>query len=132
MSLSHGKSCLRYSSVLCCSRNEALPNFSNRRLEYLRHNFSWNRLIWRQTNNLYPSYTQDFNLPEYFLRCCLKDRICENNRQVREDIIRKEIRRIPQEILNRVVDNFNARVAAVLLYSSMLHGTNIVFITKKA
>ena len=32
--------------------------------------------------------------------------VCENNPQTREDIIRKEIRRIAQEMLNRVVDNF--------------------------
>ena len=42
----------------------------------------------------------------------LKDRVCENNPQTREDIIRKEIRRIAQEMLNRVVDNFIVRVAA--------------------
>ena len=49
----------------------------------------------------------------------------------REDIIRKEIRRVPQEMLNRVVDNFNVRVAAVLSYSSTVHGTNIVLIIEK-
>ena len=65
------------------------------------------------------------------LRGYLKDRVCENNSQTREDIIRKEIRRILQEILNRVVDNFNVRVAAVLSYSSVVHGTNIVLITEK-
>ena len=32
--------------------------------------------------------------------------------------IRKEIRQIPQEMLNRVVGNFNVRVAAVLSYSA--------------
>ena len=55
----------------------------------------------------------------------MKNRVCENNPQTREDIIRREIRRIPQEMLNRVVDNFNVRVAAVLSYSSALHGTNM-------
>ena len=49
MSLSHGKFCLRYSSVLFCSRNEAPPHFSNRTLEYFRHNCPWDRLILRQT-----------------------------------------------------------------------------------
>ena len=28
-----------------CSRNEVAPHFSNRILEYLRHNFPWDRLI---------------------------------------------------------------------------------------
>ena len=55
----------------------------------------------------------------------------ENHLQTREEIIRKEIRQIPQEMLNKVVDNFNVRVAAVLLYSSVVHGTNIVLITEK-
>ena len=59
MSLSHGKLCLRYSSILFCSRNEAPPHFSNRTLEYLRHNFPWDRLISRKTDNPWPSYFQD-------------------------------------------------------------------------
>ena len=46
-----------------------------------------------------------------------------------EYIIRKETRRVPQEMLNRVVDNFNVKVAAVLSCSSAVHGTNIVLIT---
>ena len=48
----------------------------------------------------------------------------------REDITRKEIRLIPQEMLNRIVDNFNVRVAAVS-YSNAVHETNIVLITEK-
>ena len=73
-----------------CSRNEAPPYFSNRTLAYLRHNFPWYRLISRQTDNSWPSYSQDLNLPDYFLRGYLKDRVCENNPQTREDIIRGE------------------------------------------
>ena len=61
----------------------------------------------------------------------LKDRVCENNPKTREDIIRRETRWILQEMLNGVVDNFNVRVAAVLSYSSAVHGTNIVLITEK-
>ena len=44
-----------------CSRNRVTPHFSNRTLEYLRHNFPWDRLISRQTNNPCPSYSQDLN-----------------------------------------------------------------------
>ena len=33
------------------SWTEHSPHFSNRTLEYLRHNFPWDRLILRQTNN---------------------------------------------------------------------------------
>ena len=114
-----------------CSRNEMAPCFSNRTLKYLRHNFPWDRLILHQTDNPWSSYSQDLNPPDYFLRGYLKDRVCENNPQTREDIIRKEICRIPQEMFNRVVHNFNVRVAAVLSYSCAVHGTNIVLITEK-
>ena len=74
-------------------------------------------------------------MPEAF-KCSVpemrwRDRVCENNPRTREDIIRKEIRWIAQEILNRVVDNFNVWVAAVLSYCSTVHGTNIVLITEK-
>ena len=104
----------------------------NKTLEYLRHNFPWDRLISRQTDNPWPSYSQDLNLPNYFLRGYLKDRVCENNSQTREDIIRKEIRQIAQETFNRGnVDNFIVRVAAVLSYNSAVYGTNIVLITEK-
>ena len=114
-----------------CSRNKAPSHFSNRTLEYLRHNFSWDKLISRQTHNPWPSYSLDLNPRDYFLRRYLKETVCENNPLTRKDIIRKEIRRFPQEILNSVVDNFNVRVAAVLSYSSAVHGTNIVLITQK-
>ena len=79
-------------------------------LEHLRHNFSRDRLISRQTG---PSYSQDLNPPDYFLSGYLKNRVCENNPQTREGIIRKEIRRIAQEMLNRVVDNFIVRVLLI-------------------
>ena len=112
-----------------CLRNEMVPYFSNRTLEYLRHNFPWDRLILHQTNNHWPSCTKDLNPPDYFLRGYLKERVCENNPQTREDIIRREIRWIPQEMLNRVVDN--VRAAAVLSYSNAVHGMNIVLFTEK-
>ena len=114
-----------------CSRNEVMPHFSNRTFEYLRHNFQWGRLILRQTNNSWPSYSQDLNPPDYFLRGYLKNGVCENKPQTREYFIRKEIRWILQEMLNRIVDNFNVRVAAVLSYSSTVYGTNIVLIIEK-
>ena len=84
----------------------------------------------RQTDKPWQSYSYYLNPPDYFLRGYLKDRVCDNNQQTGEDIIGKEITRIQQEMLNRVVDNFNVRVAAVLSYSSMVHGTNIVLITE--
>ena len=102
-------------------RNEMVPYFPNKTLEYLRHNFSWDRLISPQTDNSWPYYSKDLNPPDYFVRGYLKDEVYENNLQTREDIIRKEIRRIPQQILTRVVDNLNVRVADVLSYSSTVH-----------
>ena len=131
MSPSHGKLYPRYSSVLFCLRNEAPSYFSNRTLEYFRHNFPWDRLILRKTDNPCPTYSQDLNPPDYFLRGYLKERVSDNNLQTREDIIRKEIRWIPQEMLDRVVDNFNVRISGVLSYSSAVHGINIVLITEK-
>ena len=57
-----------------------------------------------------------------------EDRVCGKNPQTKEDIIRREIRWISQEMVNRVVDNFNVRIAAVLLYSSVgawsVHSSN--------
>ena len=44
----------------------------------------------------------------------------------RDDIIRKEIWWIPQKMLNRVVDNFNVPLPAVLSYRSGVHGKNMV------
>ena len=67
-------------------------------------------------DNSWPSYSQDLNPPDYFLRGYLKYRVYKNNLKTREE--RKEVRWIPQEMLNRAVDNFNVPVAAVLSYSS--------------
>ena len=50
------------------SRNEAPPHFSNWTLEYLERNFPWDRLILHQTDNPWPSYSQDLKPPDYFLR----------------------------------------------------------------
>ena len=131
----HLISLLMKSSLVCglFSQTEAPPHFSNRTLEYLRHNFPWDRLISCQTDNPWPSYSQDRNPPDYFLGGgeYLKDKVCEKNPQTRKDIIRREIRWIPQELLNGVVGNFNVWVATVLPYSSAVPGTNIVLITEK-
>ena len=131
MSMSHGKLCLRYSSVLfkMVVSNEVVPHFSNRTLEYLRHNFPWDRPISRQTSNPWPSYSQDLNPPDYFLRGYLKDRVCKNDPQTREKIIRKEIRRIAQEMMNRVVDNFYCLSFGHT--AALVNVTNIVLITEK-
>ena len=70
-------------------------------------------------------------MPEIFCERGTWKTVCENNPQTREDIIRREIRWIPLEMLNGVVNNFNFRVTAVLSYSSVVHGTNIALTTEK-
>ena len=115
-----------------CSGNEASPHFSNKPLEYLTRNLPWERLILHQTDNPWPSYSQDLKRPNYFLRGgSTWKTVSENNPQIREGIISREIRWIPLEMLNGVVDSFNVPVAAVLSYSSAVHGANIVLITGK-
>ena len=98
-------------------QDKAPPHCSNRTLEFLRLYFPGDRLISRRTDNPWPPYSPDLNPPDYFLWGYLKDRVYENNPQTTEvlkDNIRREIRWIPQEMLSRVVDNFNVRVAAVI------------------
>ena len=57
-----------------CSRNKAPSFFLSRTLEYLSHNFPWNRLILHQTNDQWPSYSLDLNPPDYFLRGWVPER----------------------------------------------------------
>ena len=56
-------------------------------------------------------------LDKYYLWGYLKDRVYSNNPQTIEALkenIRREIRRIPREMLDRVITNFNVRVGAVI------------------
>ena len=77
MSLSYGKLFLRYSSVLFekWGTTSFQTTTLNRTLEYLRHNFPWDRLISRQTDSPWSSYSQDLNPSDHFLRGYLKDRV---------------------------------------------------------
>ena len=86
-------------------------------LEFLRQYFPRDGLILHQTDNPWPPNSPNLNPSDDFLWGYLKDRVYENNPQTTEvlkDNIRIEIRQIPQEMLNRFVDNFNVRVAAVI------------------
>ena len=64
---------LMMSTLVCgfkCSVREmrwSLIIEQNRILEYLRHNFPWDRLISRETDNPWPFYSQDLKTPDYFL-----------------------------------------------------------------
>ena len=98
-----------------------------RRVEIL--GIGWSGLIGLMQNESVPWEV----MPKVF-KCSVWEmrwQVCESNPQTREDIIRGEIRWIPQEMLNRVVDNFNVPVAAVLSYSSLVHGSYKVLITEK-
>ena len=98
-----------------------------RRVEIL--GIGWSGLIGLMQNESVPWEV----MPKVF-KCSVWEmrwQVCESNLQTREDIIRGEIRWIPQEMLNRVVDNFNVPVAAVLSYSSLVHGSYKVLITEK-
>ena len=126
MSLSHGKLCLRYSSVLF----EKWGGTS-----FLEQNRA-------EQNNWIPQakfrmgqthFTSDRDLPRSqpaWGNTWKAEFVKTIHRQERE-IIRREIRLTSQEMLNIIVNNFNVRVAAVLSYSSAVHGTNIVLITEK-
>ena len=106
------------------SRTEQNTWIPQAKLPMGQTHFTSNRYPW-------PSYSQDLNQLDYFLRGYLKHRVCENKPQTREDIIRREIRLIPQEMHNKIVNNFNVRAASVLSYSSTVHRTNIALITEK-
>ena len=116
------------------SKTEAAPHFSNRALEYFTRNLHFASLNDSFCTKL---ITPGHHIPKISicLTICwggyLKDKVCENNPHTRKAIIKREIKWIPQEMLNGAVDNFNVRVASVLSYSSAVHGTNIVFITKE-
>ena len=90
---------------------------SNRSLEFLCWLFPGDRLISRSTYFPWPPYTHDLNPCDYFLQGYLKERIYDNNPQILVDLkdnIRREIRRVPADMIGRVIDNFNVRVAAVI------------------
>ena len=58
--------CYAWGIQVFCSRNEATSHILNRTLDYLRHNFQWDRLISHQIDNSWPSYSQDLNLPIFW------------------------------------------------------------------
>ena len=62
-------------------------------------------------------YSPDLTHPDYFLWGYLKARVYQDNPPTIERLkenIKREIRRIPRYMLERVIENFNVRVAAVI------------------
>ena len=95
----------------------APPHCSDRSLEFLGLYFPGDRLISHRTNFPWPPYSLDLNPYDQFLWGYLKERIYDNNPQTLADLkdnIRREIRRIPADMIGGVIDNFNVQAAVVI------------------
>ena len=82
------------------------PHFLIRTLEYLRHNFPWDRLISRQTGNPWRSYSQDLNPSDY-----REDKTIHRQERTSSE---KKSDGFYKKCLIELWGNFNVRVAAVL------------------
>ena len=97
-------------------QDDAPPHCSDRSLEYLRRYFPGDRLNSRRSDFPWPPYPLDLNPPDYFLFGYLKERIYNNNPKPLADLkdnIKSEIMKISNDMIKRVIDNFNIRVRAV-------------------
>ena len=95
----------------------ATPHCSDRSLEFLGWYFLGDRLISRCTNFPQLPYSPDLKSCDYFFWEYLKERIYDKNPQTLADLkdnLRREIRHILADMIGRVIDNFNVRVAAVI------------------
>ena len=89
-----------WSIQVFCSRKEVPPHFSNRNLNTSRttsHGTGSFCIKLITPDHAFPKISTCLTI---FWGGFLKDRVCENNPQRREDIIRREIRWIPQEMLD--------------------------------
>ena len=104
-------------NIVIYQQDGATPHCSNISLEYLRRYFPGDRLISRRPDNPWPTHSPDLSLADYFFWGYLKERVYANNPQTIEALkanIRQEIRRIPLDMCDRVIRNFNVRVATVI------------------
>ena len=86
------------------------PHCFSASLEYLHRYFPEDRLISRRTDHPWPAHSPDLSRLDYFLWEYLKDRVYDNNPQTiaaLKNNIRTEIKRIPQDMLDTVITNFN-------------------------
>ena len=93
----------------------ATPRCFNASLEYLHRYFPGDRIISCGTDHAWPAHSPDLS-PLVFLWGYLKVRVYANNLQIidaRKHNIRTEIRRIPNKVLDRVIINFDLRVATL-------------------
>ena len=93
------------------------PHIFNLSMEYLRRYFPRDRLILRRTDNPWPAHSPDLSLPYHFLWGYLEEKIYHKNPQAIDTLkenIRREIRKIPRGIIDKVINNFNVRVTTVI------------------
>ena len=101
----------------------APPHCWDRSLELLDPYFPGDRLISHRTDFPWQRYSPDLNPCDYFLRRYLKEWIYDNNPQTSADLkdnLRRKIRHIPADMVGQVSDNFNVRVAAVILQGAWI------------
>ena len=84
----------------------------NRTLEYLRHNFPWDKLISRQTDNPWPSYSQYLNPPDYFLRGTWKAEFVKT--------IHRQERTSPEKKSNGLHEKCSIELWTILLFELLL------------
>ena len=90
---------------------------SNVSLEYLTHYFPGDRLILCRTGNPWPAHSPYLSPPDFFLWGYLKEKVYHNILQTIDELkenIHCETKRIPHEMLDRVINNFNVRVATII------------------
>ena len=107
----------RRRNTIVFQQDGAPPHCSDRTLQYLRQHFLCDRLLSRRTDNPWPPYSPDLNPADYFPWGYLKEGVYTGNPRTSEELkesIRTEIRKIPPEMLTRVVDNFDVCLAAVI------------------
>ena len=106
-----------YTNTVIYQQVVAPSHCSDRSLEFCRWYFPGGRLLSRCTDFPWLLYSPDLNTVDFFLLGYLKEKIYNNNPQTLaalKDNIRREIKRIPAEIIGPVIKNFNVRVAAII------------------
>ena len=93
----------------------ATPHTAKHVLEWL-HSMFGDRLISFKTDRIWPPHSLDLSPLDFFLWGYLKHRVYAPKPKTPNDLkaaIRREMRRITQEMCNNVVDNFKKRMNVV-------------------
>ena len=94
----------------------ATPHTAKETLEFLRQKFE-NRLISFKTAHLWAPHSPDLNPLDFFLWGYAKENVYKNNPQTVQELkaeITQFIRRIPNDMCQRVVENFAVRLNACM------------------